>query len=205
MYRLIIISLLMLSINNVSAQDPQDSKDFESRIESVSTTNKSIQCDFEQRKRVKGIKDEVESHGRFYYDNRGVMSLLYDEPKGDKIVINGERFEVVTSGKVVEGEASENPMMMQICNMLQACMSGDVTRLGRGWQSDVVLISGQYIVTLQPTDRRTRRYIESLVLTFNHEDMTLDEMKMNESSGGYTHYRFINKEINKSIDPQKFE
>ncbi len=203
MRSVIIAAILMMCVNGLWAQGVKES--FESQIESASAKNISIECDFEQHKRVKGIKDEVLSHGRFYYHNQGAMSLRYDEPKGDKVVINGEKFEVVTSGSSVVGEASDNPMMMQICNMLQACMSGDVTQLGRGWQSEIELVDQQYVVVLQPTDRRTRRYIESLILTFNREDMTLDEMQMRESSGGYTTYKFFNKQINKTIDPQNFE
>lgn len=203
MYKFIAVVTSLLLCVNVTCAQVADS--FESRIESVSALNKSIQCDFVQTKKVKNIKGEIVSNGEFYYDNSGMMALIYSQPQGDRVLINGETFTVVTAGKKIEGKAGDNPMMMQICNMLQACMSGDVTKLGRGWQMNIEENELRYSVTLQPSDRRTRKYIESLLMRFDKQDMTLSELRMNETSGGYTNYTFTNKEINGDIDPLKFK
>ncbi|MFR9650617.1 MAG: outer membrane lipoprotein carrier protein LolA [Rikenellaceae bacterium] len=202
MFRAILIFILALSANTLSAQSEES---FESRIERFSSQNERIECDFTQTKKVKNITNTIIARGEFFYDNSGLMALRYSEPKGDKIIINRERFTVVTSGRVIEGVAEDNPMMMQICNMLQASMSGDVNSLGRGWQMETTDNATQYIVILTPSDRRTKRYIESLVMLFSKRDMTLDELRMNETSGGYTLYEFSNKEINGTIDPKMFE
>lgn len=203
MYKFIAVVTSLLLCVNVTCAQVEDS--FESRIESVSAQNKTILCDFVQTKKVKNIKGEIVSNGEFYYDNSGMLALIYSQPQGDRVLINGETFTVVTAGKKIEGKAGDNPMMMQICNMLQACMSGDVTKLGRGWQMNIEENELRYSVTLQPSDRRTRKYIESLLMRFDKQDMTLSELRMNETSGGYTNYTFTNKEINKDIDPLKFK
>ncbi len=202
MRQITLIFILFIFTTFVSAQTTDS---FESRIESFSSQNKTIQCDFVQTKKVKGVKNIITSRGEFFYDNSGLMALVYSEPEGDKVVFNGEKFKVVTSGKVIEGASEENPMMEQICNMLQASMSGDVAKLGRGWQMRVADHPTQYEVVLQPLDRRTKKYIESLVMVFRKSDMTLDELRMNDSSDGYTLYEFQNKRTNGIIDPIKFE
>ncbi len=202
MRHIALIFILSIFTTFVSAQTTDN---FESRIESFSSQNKTIQCDFVQTKKVKGVKSIITSQGEFFYDNSGLMALVYNEPEGDKVIINGEKFKVVTSGRVIEGASEENPMMEQICNMLQASMSGDVAKLGRGWQMRVADHHTQYEVVLQPLDRRTKKYIESLVMVFRKSDMTLDELRMNDSSDGYTLYEFQNKRTNVVIDPTKFE
>ena len=178
---------------------------FERKIESFSSQNKTIKCNFVQTKKVEKVKDIIISQGEFFYDNSGLMSLIYNDPKGDKVVINGDKFKVVTDGKTIEGASKENPIMEQICNMLQASMSGDVIKLGRRWQTTITDNMVQYEVVLKPLDRRTKKYIESLVMVFCKTDMTLDELCMNDSMGGYTLYEFQNKIINGTIDPIKFE
>ncbi len=202
MKQIILIFILSTFTTLASAQTINS---FESKIESFSSQNKTIKCDFVQTKKVKKVKDIITSQGEFFYDNSGLMALIYSEPKGDKVVINGANFKVVTAGKTIEGASKENPMMEQICNMLQASMSGDVTKLGRGWQTTITDNTVQYEVVLKPLDRRTKKYIESLVMVFRKSDMTLDELRMNDSMGGYTLYEFQNKVINGVIDPVKFE
>ncbi len=202
MKRVILISILSIFANLAVAQN---SEGFDSRIEAFSSENRTIQSDFVQTKKMKNIKNIITSKGEFYYDNSGLMALIYDDPQGDRVVINGGQFKVVTAGKVIEGASDDNPMMQQICNMLQASMTGDIAKLGRGWQTTISENATQYEVSLTPLDRRTKRYIESLVMVFRKSDMTLDELRMNETSGGYTLYTFVNKVINEVIDHQKFE
>ncbi len=202
MKRVILISILSIFANLAVAQN---SEGFDSRIEAFSSENRTIQSDFVQTKKMKNIKNIITSKGEFYYDNSGLMALIYDDPQGDRVVINGGQFKVVTAGKVIEGASDDNPMMQQICNMLQASMTGDIAKLGRGWQTIITENDVQYEVSLTPLDRRTKRYIESLVMVFRKSDMTLDELRMNETSGGYTLYNFTNKVINEVIDPQMFE
>lgn len=202
MKRVIFIFILSIFANLVVAQN---SESFESRIEIFSSQNRTIQSDFVQTKKMKSIKNIVTSEGKFFYDNSGLMAMIYDEPKGDKIIINGEQFKFVMAGKVIDGASDDNPMMQQICNMLQASMTGDITKLGRGWQTTITENDTKYEVSLTPLDRRTKRYIESLVMVFRKSDMTLDELRMNDTLGGYTLYTFANKVINEVIDHQKFE
>lgn len=202
MNRLFFAILLLFIFSASTAQIPEG---FEKSIEEISTKNITIECEFFQEKKVKNIKNIIESTGNFYYDKGGKMSLRYSQPQGDLVIINNNNFTVVASGKVIEGDADNNPMMKQICGMLQACMSGDISSLGRGWEITVEERDSLYSVLLVPADRKTRKYIESLVMVFNKGDMTLEELKMNESGGGYTYYKFINKSINKEIVPEKFE
>ncbi len=202
MCRFIITLVLTLFVSTSFAQIVDD---FQSRIESMSRENRTIQCSFIQRKRVRNIKNIVESRGRYYYDNSGRMALRYSDPADDKIVVDGDKFTIEIAGKSIDGEAGDNPIMTQICNMLQACMSGDVTKLGRGWQTQVEEIGEEYRVTLLPEERRIRRFIESLVMLFDRSTMTLNELTLNDSAGGYTSYVFSDKIINGVIDTQKFE
>ncbi len=202
MKRISLIFILSVLCNFAVAQNVDS---FESRIESFSSENRTIRCDFVQTKKMKNVKNIITSQGEFLYDNSGLMALIYAQPEGDKIIINRGQFKIVTGGNVIEGESEKNPLMQQICNMLQASMTGDITKLGRGWQTKITEKGDQYQVLLTPLDRRTKRYMESLVMVFRKSNMTLDELKMNETSGGYTLYKFTDKVINEVIDPKKFE
>lgn len=185
------------------AQSSDIKVEFEQKLSVASSENKTIVAKFSQHKKVAGIKDEVTSRGDFYYDNSGDMAMIYESPEGDKVVMNGENFTIIVGGKRIES-SSENPMMAQISYMMQASMSGDVEKLGRGWELSIEYREAEYRVMVVPLDRRVKRYITSMTMLFDDKTLTLNTLRIDEKSGGYTTYNFTAKEINKSIDRKIF-
>ncbi len=198
----IIVSIFTLAVAN--AQTVNTEQSFKQQLERVSQNNKTIRCDFTQTKKVKNIKLPIISKGDFFYDNTGLMALIFQEPKGDKVIMNGDSFYLVVSGKKMVSEASNNPMMSQISNMMQACMSGNVSKLGRGWQMMVEATGQGFQVNLTPIDRRVRKYLTCMVMNFDGRDLTLDRLRIEESNGGFTEYHFLNKKLNQAFDHAVF-
>ena len=186
----------------VQAQDV--SKEFESRLSAASSQNRTIVARFTLVKGVPGIKKKVENSGNFYYDNSGDMAMIYDIPTGDKVVMNGNDFTIVVGGKTINSNSSSNPMVTQISYMMQACMSGAVAKLGRGWKLKVERLESQYRVLIIPTERRVKRYVSAMTMLFDERTMTLDSLKIDEKRGGFTSYSFTSKKINKVIDTAVF-
>lgn len=201
------IMTILLCLNTLFAfsQTENVEHEFKQKIESLSNKNSTISCDFTQTKKVKNITQPILSHGRFYYDNSGYMALIYTQPKGDKVVMNGEVFTVIANGKKLTSNATSNPMMAQISFMMQACMSGAVSKLGRGWDMSIERGKDRYLVVLTPTDKRVKKYINSMVMLFDAADITLNQLRIEESAGGFTEYRFVNKKLNQKIDNSYFK
>ena len=63
---LLFIPALLLSGLTARAGLPAS---FKERLAEASRENRTIQCDFTQRKQVRRMKNEIELKGRFYYDN----------------------------------------------------------------------------------------------------------------------------------------
>ena len=185
--------------NEVGAQCNTSSNiesEFRAKIEEFSSKNKTISSKFTQTKKILNIKNSIVTKGDFYYTNNGSLSLIYSEPKGDKIVMQGENFSITTAGKTISSKASNNPVLSQIAIMMQGCMSGDLSNFNKGWELIITQNSGEYIVDLLPTSRRIKKYILSINMRFNAADMTLNQLKINEASGGYTSYCFTDKMLN---------
>ena len=185
----------------VQAQEPAIAKEFENRLSAASSQNRTITSRFTMVRGVAGIKKQVESCGGFYYDNSGNMAMIYDTPKGDKVVMNGDDFTIVVGGKTISSNSSSNPMMAQISYMMQASMSGDVAKLGRGWDLKIDKTEDQYRVSVMPTERRVKRYISVMTMLFDQSTMTLNSLRIDESRGGFTSYHFTSKKLNEAIDP----
>ncbi len=195
---------LYLAVASVYAESSDNVRaEFEQRLSAASSTNRSIVARFSQQKKVAGIKEDVTTHGDFYYDNSGDMAMIYDSPEGDKVVMNGESFTIIVGGKRIESSA-QNPMMAQISYMMQASMTGDVQKLGRGWDLTMESDEVEYRVVVEPIDRRVKRYITSMTMVFDTKTLTLNTLRIDERSGGFTIYNFYSKQINRAVDRKYF-
>ncbi len=202
----IVLTLFFVSISLMTmAQQQYEMEKFQHKLEQNSIKNNTIKCDFIQTKKVKNIKDLITSEGKFYYDKNGKIALRYTEPQGDKIIIANNTYTIFVSGAMIQGDGEGNPMMQQVCGMLEACMSGDISSLGRGWQTAISSVEDKFQVVLVPLERRVKKYIESMQMIFDANNMTLVSMSMNETSGGFTEYVFENKHINEPIEDAMFE
>ncbi|MGL5938333.1 MAG: LolA family protein [Phocaeicola sp.] len=206
MYRKIVVMALLLSaLSTVAAQDSVKVAElFKEKLAAVSSSNKTIQALFTQTQKVKNIKEPVVRKGNFYYDNKGLMAMHYTQPQDDKIIMCEEAFLLTTAGKTKRVESAANPMLAQLSFMMQACMSGDVSKLGRGWQMQVEQVETEFKVVLMPTDRRISRYLTAITLWFDGNDFTLNKLRMDEKAGGYTHYSFTKKQLNVPIAASLF-
>lgn len=197
----LVISLLLLSALTARAELPES---FKERLAAASQENRTIQCDFSQRKQVRRMKNEIELKGRFYYDNALAMALDYSVPAGDKIIIRNDRIVLKTAGQVTETATSANPMLQQVALMIRASMTGDLTQFGEGWQIDYTEQEGTGTVRMEPRSKRARKYIEAITLGFDLSTMTLDRMELTETGGGGSVYEFRNKRFNLPVDPARF-
>ena len=185
----LLIPLALLSALTAQGQLPDS---FRKRLAQASRENKTIQCDFTQHRQVRRMKGEIELKGRFYYDNAKAMALEYTVPAGDKVIIRDDRIILRTAGQVTETATSANPMLQQVALMIRASMTGDLSQFGEG------------TVRMVPLSRRARKYIDSITLRFDLENMTLDRMELNETEGGHSVYEFRDKRFNLAVDPAKF-
>lgn len=197
----LVISLLLLSAATARAGLPES---FKERLAAASQKNRTIQCDFSQRKQVRRMKNEIELKGRFYYDNARAMALDYSIPAGDKVIIRNDRIVLKTAGQVTETATSANPMLQQVALMIRASMTGDLTQFGEGWQIDYAEQEGTATVRMEPRSKRARKYIEAITLGFDLGTMTLDRMELTETGGGGSVYEFRNKRFNLPVDPARF-
>ena len=190
---LLFIPALLLSGLTARAGLPAS---FKERLAEASRENRTIQCDFTQRKQVRRMKNEIELKGRFYYDNSLAMALDYTVPEGDKVIIRNDRIILKTAGQVTQTATSANPMLQQVALMIRASMTGDLSQFGQGWQIGYTEKEGVGEVKMVPESKRARKYIDSITLCFDLKDMTLDRMELCETQGGRSVYEFRNKRFN---------
>ncbi len=203
--RLFFIILSIMSCAAVYGQEQNSIRErFNDGLAEYSSRNKTIECDFIHIKHLVKLTGDVKMYGKFYYNNNGAMALRYSRPEGDAIIIKEGNFSIITAGKAATAQGGSNPMLKQITQMMKACMTGDVSQLGKGWETNYSYEKGKYIIELVPQDKRSKKYISGITLIFDGKDMSLEKLLMRETSGNYSLYEFSGKIFNRETDPSKF-
>lgn len=161
-----------------------------------------IACDFTETRHVQVLADDVVREGRFSYRSPARMAL--DFASGDRIVMDGERFVLQAEGRTTTARMNSNPMLRQLQTILDACMTGSLDRLRLSGRLEIEPSERGYRLQLVPSARATARYASRIVLSFDRRDMTLDELRLEQPSGDFTHYRFRNKRLNEPVDEAVF-
>lgn len=168
-----------------------------------SKENNTISSDFIQSKKLKNIKKLIVQKGSFYYDNSGKIAMYYDD--GNRMLMLEDKFFLTQRGDITKISAKENPFLEQIFYMLRACMSGDISKFGRGWNFYIIMENGFYNVELRPKNSSISKYIYSIKMIFEKDSLTLEDLTLTEAKGSSTNYKFLNKKINAKIDKSIFE
>ncbi len=179
--------------------------DFAERLKTTSAATRSIECDFTLTRTMSIMASEVTSEGRFYYLREAGISLEFTRPAGDLITMGRERFRIVSAGRATTVKVESNPMLRQLQRMLTACMTGDVEMLRAGAELTFADGGDTFTVTITPTDRRARGMVRLVTLIFEKRNMSLTTLRMEESSGDVSQYRFFDKRFNGEIDPSRFD
>lgn len=207
MKKIAIIFAIMACCVAVNAQQLKkiDAADgFAEKLAALSARIETITCSFVQTKHMSVIAGDVVSPGKFYYRRPGNICLEFLEPAGDMIVMDGRRFKIVAMGKKNVVDMESNPMLRQMTAVLEACMTGDVEKMGADSSIEYFEGADIYEVVIVPKNRRAKNYIKAITLTFDKKDMSLSRLRMDEHSGDYTEYRFSDKRFNTAVDSSKF-
>lgn len=200
-----ILTLLFLLVNWSAFATNDIKEEFIALLHEKSAGVETIACDFTQVKHNYMLARDVESRGKFRFMRPGKLTLLYDEPQGDRIVMGDADFLVVAGGARSMVKISSNPMFAQLQQVFTACFSGDISAMCSDGEFCCEKIPTGYVVKIIPSSKRVRRYISEIILTFSHNDMLLDELRLVETTGNYTGYRFSARKTNLPILESLFD
>lgn len=206
MKRINLLLIVLLGFFVVNAQTVNDvDNQFLDKIKFENNSIKSITSNFRQVKHMSILGEDMVSDGKLYYIKPAKMAMAYNEPKGDLMVINEDRFIMVMSGKRHETTAKSNAKMRGIKAILTASLEGDVRQL----EADKIKCSetkDSYIIIVDLIKGKSNKSgIEQIVVSYDKKNYTLSALRMNEKDGTYTNYELIDKKLNNSVDDTVFQ
>ncbi|MDR0371190.1 MAG: outer membrane lipoprotein carrier protein LolA [Prevotellaceae bacterium] len=174
------------------------------KIARENTAFSTIESLFIQTQYIAMMEDSMISGGKFYYSKPNRLLMKYDTPKGDMMLINGDRFVMVNAGKRRETSAKSNTKMQKMKNILSACLEGRVMQIGSGSISCEEK-GHQYIITVTFDKSANKSGFSKVVVHYDKKDSSLSSLRTIEPDGSYTNYELKDKKINTEIDKTIFQ
>lgn len=200
-----ILTCLMISCLLVNAQvvREKDSPVIE-KIMQGNRTYTTIVSDFKQTQHLPIIEEDITTGGTFYYKKPEQLAMHYNDPAGDMMLLDGDKFIMVAAGKKREISAKSNPKMQGMKAILSACLQGNALQIGAE-KITCEETANQYVVTAELSQGANESNFFKVVAGYDKKDLSLSVLKTIESDGSYTMYELSKKEFNKSIDDTHFK
>jgi outer membrane lipoprotein-sorting protein len=197
---------LIAQAQQVKQVKPDEEREVEAQIEKASRNMTSLVCRFEQVKTLSVLNEEMVSQGRLYYRNDRRLRWEYLSPYAYTFVLNGQTvlMQAENSRNVVDVKASG--FFREIVRIMMNGISGSGLTDGKSF--DVRYCKspreGLWEAQLVPRQKDMKQLFASIILTFNAEDYTVEQVLMNERSGDATRIRLYGKQLNAPIEDDTF-
>ena len=170
-------------------------------IAEVNAKAGDIEARFEQKKVIGASGRVVKSSGTLYFSDKSFLAMVYDDPSGDLLIINGNSLKMIRGGKTAIYDTSKNTRMRSLKTILLNCIGGTPAVAAKETDTTFRLteINDGYVVTLEAAEGQTMGY-SLITLAYRRSDGMLVQMKMTEATGITTTYVISDITTGASVD-----
>lgn len=197
--RTILFSFLICLASTLVAQDATLSK-----IKQQNEGYKTITGSFKQTITLATGK-VTEKNGQLYFERTDKMSMHYEEPATDLLVINGDQFYMARGKRKNLFNTEKNKRMAELSNTLLCSMTANLEELAQENDAKLIVNSdAKYNVAILTAEKKQARGYKQIILSYDKKSGMLCQMQMDEWNGNSTLYVLTAHKANKQINEALF-
>ena len=182
----------------------EQQRDLIRNITAASEKMNTLRCDFVQRKTISILADELISEGRLSFKQADKLSWEYTHPYQYRFTMNGDRIMIDSGTNQNIINVSGNRMFSEISKIIISGINGSGIFDGNRFTAVFNVGTSDYQVTLTPRQRDLRQMFNSITLTFDKTDYSVNTVEIREANGDATFITMKNKQINIDLDDEIF-
>jgi outer membrane lipoprotein-sorting protein len=149
-----------------------------------------MHCTFVQNKTLKATRKVIPGSGSITFTAPDRLSMTYDSPEGDYLVIEGDELRSCSDGKVLKVDTSKNARMRKMRNTLLNCITGAYEEAAAENDADVAVEEKGDVKTVSLTARKQQASGYSrIIIDYNRKGLPV-RMVLDEFTGIVTDYTF---------------
>lgn len=207
----LVLSCLLLSLSLGLAQ-PALTEEYKvltpalrERLAAIHQGTRTIQGDFEQKKRLSMFDRAFVSTGVFAVEQPGKIHWAYQEPSSFGFASDGEQVRRWNehSGMSDPEPLARDPILSVIVDQMLAWSTLDAEKLETSFTL-AVLETAPLTLELLPRARQLATVLQRVRVYFDQNETHLQEIVLFEPDGDTTRIRFFNVRVNEDVSPGLF-
>ncbi|PVW14318.1 LolA family protein [Marixanthomonas spongiae] len=205
--RSFIIILFSLFVQHLFAQTPLTSTEidqFKQHVKQTAQQTKTIVSDFVQEKQMEFLNDGAISEGTLTFKSPDAIRWEYTKPYTYEVIFKGDQLLVNDGNGTQHIDLSSDKLFKSFNTLLVNSIKGDMFQ-DEDFKISYFKAEDGFQVRFIPKEKRMKRFIASLQLSFSEEDYQVTQLKLIEPSEDFTLITFKNKQINVSVPDSVFK
>lgn len=180
----------------------REAREFRTLAENKAQSIETLATDFVQQKHMTFLSQPIETSGEMLFQTPDNLLWKYTQPYVYSIVFSNNKVHINNDGDRSTIDVGNNKTFEKINQLIIGSVSGN---LFDDASFEIAMYkSKQYNMAVLIPKTTIKQYISKLELYFSKEDFTVEEVKLIEPSGDFTHIKFKNKKTNIRLDPNTF-
>ena len=156
----------------------------------LSAGAQDLSCTFTQKKTLKAVHKVIPGSGTVTFTAPDQLSMMYDEPQGEYLIIDGNQFKNAVKGKAITVDTSKNAYMRNLRNTLLNCITGNYEAAAKENDANLVVEEkgGIKTVTILARKQAVKGY-SRIIMDYDKKGRPV-RMVLDEFTGIETEYTF---------------
>ena len=199
-----IFSAVVISLIGGNALSAQDA--ILQKIEKAGSAFTTIEASFTQTRTIKASGNTTVSKGDLYFNSPSQLAMIYSQPSGELLIINGDAIHLNRAGKGTTYDSSKVASFRSLRNTLLDCIQGKVSKVASDNDASMTVADTKdgYLVTIKAKTASPRGY-SSVSLLYRKSDCVVVKMILDEFSGIKTVYDMAGIKLGTPVDSAKFK
>lgn len=174
------------------------------KINTATSSVKSMKCEFVQIKKMKLLKKEMKSQGEMYYASKNKLRWQYNVPYSYVFILKEGEVVIKSSNNEQRIDVKRNKMFRQISDIVLNSVTGGHLKNTADFSFDIYKNSNVYSARLYPKKKELKKIYEYIDISFNPALSMVNTVTMKEMTGDITIVSLKDVVINKPISEKLF-
>jgi outer membrane lipoprotein-sorting protein len=202
-FRLLFLLLIpVVSFAQGEKMSEREAFEFRVQAEHKAQSIETLATNFVQQKHMSFLSQPIETSGEMLFESPDKLLWKYTKPYVYSIVFSENKVHINNEGAKSTIDVGNNKTFEKINQLIIGSVSGNLFD-DESFEISIYKNSHFNTAVLIPKTS-IKQYISKLELYFSKEDYTVEEVKLIEPSGDFTHIKFKNKKTNIRLEPNTF-
>lgn len=174
------------------------------QFNAASSSLASMQCDFVQTKKMRLLKNDMQSRGKMFYIKPNKLRWQYNTPYRYIFILNGNEVHIKSDNNAQTVDIQRNKMFRQLSNVILQSITGGHLSNSTDFTVEILKDNGVYLAKLTPKKKELQKLYTSIEVTFSNDLTMVKSVRMVEKTGDITTVELQNVKVNTQISETLF-